>query len=56
MAKSSTQHVITVRDPKTGQLVTVRGAGALKDSKLAINKGIDLTKPIASQISRDKRK
>ncbi len=38
-----------LRDPKTGRLVTVRGLGALKDSKFAIRKGVDLTKPIAKQ-------
>jgi len=37
-----------VRDPKTGRLVTVRGAGALKG--LPLRKGIDLTKPIAAQV------
>jgi hypothetical protein len=37
-----------VRDAKSGRLVTVRGAGALK-GHLKINKGVDLTKPIASQ-------
>ena len=38
----------TVRDPKTGQVVTVRGVGALK-GQLHLKKGVDLTKPIASQ-------
>jgi hypothetical protein len=37
-----------VRDSKSGRYVTVRGAGALK-GHLTINKGLDLTKPIASQ-------
>jgi hypothetical protein len=37
-----------VRNVKTGQLVTVRGVGALK-GQLSLKKGIDLTKPIASQ-------
>ncbi len=36
-----------VRDTKTGRLVTVLGAGALKG--LTLKKGVDLTKPIASQ-------
>jgi hypothetical protein len=36
-----------VRDTKTGRLVTVLGAGALKG--LPLRKGVDLTKPIASQ-------
>lgn len=38
----------TVSDPKTGRILTVRGAGALK-GRLTIKKGVDLTKPIASQ-------
>lgn len=38
----------TVRDSKTGRLLTVRGIGALK-GHLTLNKGVDLTKPIASQ-------
>lgn len=39
---------ITVRNAKTGQFVTVRGAGALK-GQLKLKKSVDLTKPIASQ-------
>jgi hypothetical protein len=38
----------TVRDPKSGRMLTVRGAGALK-GRLTLGKGIDLTKPIAAQ-------
>lgn len=38
----------TVRDTKSGRIVTVRGVGALK-GHLTIQKGLDLTKPIASQ-------
>jgi hypothetical protein len=38
----------TVRNAETGQLVTVRGAGALK-GQLTLKKRVDLTKPIASQ-------
>lgn len=38
----------TVRNAKTGRYVTVRGAGALK-GHLTLAKGVDLTKPIASQ-------
>ncbi len=37
-----------VRDSKSGRSITVRGAGALK-GHLRIRKGVDLTKPIASQ-------
>jgi hypothetical protein len=46
----------TVPDPKTGKLLTVRGFGALKGS-LTVRKGIDLTKPIATQVEKlDRRK
>lgn len=38
----------SVRDARTGQFVTVRGVGALK-GQLSLKKGVDLTKPIASQ-------
>jgi len=37
-----------VRDPATGQFITVRGLGALK-GRLRLKNGIDLTKPIAFQ-------
>ena len=40
-----------VRDSKSGRLVTVHGLGALK-GHLSIKKGLDLTKPIASQAMR----
>jgi len=40
---------LVVRDAKTGRFVTVRGAGALEGKTFAIQKRIDLTKPIASQ-------
>jgi hypothetical protein len=49
MAKTTTQSTVTVRNAKTGKFVTVRGAGSLKGSELKIKKGVDLTKPIASQ-------
>ncbi|MET3762116.1 hypothetical protein [Sphingomonas sp. UYEF23] len=38
----------TVRDSKSGRMVTLRGAGALK-GQLTLKKSVDLTKPIASQ-------
>lgn len=38
-----------VRDAKSGRLVTVRGAGALK-GRLSIRGDVDLTKPIAAQV------
>lgn len=46
---SKTKTSVTVRDAKSGRLVTVRGVGALKDSDFAIEEGVDLTKPIAAQ-------
>ncbi|WP_407160101.1 hypothetical protein [Bradyrhizobium sp. STM 3557] len=52
MAKTGKHETIgssqTVRNTKTGQFVTVRGVGALK-GQLSLKKGVDLTKPIASQ-------
>jgi hypothetical protein len=45
-----------VGDPKSGRSVTVRGAGVLK-GRLTIEEGVDLTKPIASQVlKRSKRR
>lgn len=44
-----------VRDSKSGRYVTVRGAGALK-GHLTITKGLDLTKPIASQALKGSRR
>ena len=52
MAKSSKTSSVTsfsVRNERTGQLVTVRGAGSMKNSGFSIRKGIDLTQPIAQQ-------
>ena len=52
MTKSqATTTSTTVRDSKTGRFVTVRGAGALK-GQLTLRKGVDLTKPIASQVMK----
>ena len=52
MAKTDKRETIgsskAVRNAKTGQLVTVRGVGAL-NGQLSLKKGVDLTKPIASQ-------
>lgn len=50
---SSTEQV--VRDSKSGRYVTVRGAGALK-GHLTIRKGLDLTKPIASQAMKGSKR
>ena len=44
-----------VRDSKSGRYVTVRGAGALK-GHLKIMKGVDLTKPIASQAMKKSKR
>lgn len=44
----------TVRDTRTGQAVAVRGVGALK-GQLTLRKGVDLTKPIASQALKDSK-
>ncbi|CCV08073.1 hypothetical protein MESS2_700013 [Mesorhizobium metallidurans STM 2683] len=49
MAKTSAASTLTIRNAKTGKLVTVRGAESLKGSKFAIKKSVDLTKPIAEQ-------
>jgi hypothetical protein len=50
-AQATTTETI-VRDSKSGRSVTVRGVGALK-GHLTISKGVDLTKPIASQAMKD---
>lgn len=44
-----------VRDSKSGRCVTVHGAGALK-GHLTLKKGLDLTKPIASQALKDSKR
>lgn len=54
MAKTTAQTTVTVRNAKTGKFVTVRGAGSLKGSDFQIKKGVDLTKPIASQTLKRK--
>ncbi|THK34054.1 hypothetical protein EHS39_32505 [Ensifer sp. MPMI2T] len=50
MKKVQTTSGVTVRDPKTGNYVTVRGLRALKDSNFVVEKNIDLTKSIAQQV------
>lgn len=56
MAKTqATSSEKVVRDSKSGRYVTVRGAGALK-GHLTIKKGLDLTKPIASQALKGSRR
>ena len=44
----------TVRDSKSGRMLTLRGAGALK-GQLTLKKSVDLTKPIASQAMKGSR-
>ena len=41
---------LVVRDSRTGRFLEVRGADTLKASPLPLQKGIDLTKPIAKQV------
>jgi hypothetical protein len=43
---ASNTTITTVRNSKTGQFVTVKGAGALR-GKMTISKKVDLTKPIS---------
>jgi len=47
--KAAPVGVTVVRNPKTGQPVTVKGVGALKGDSLKIKKGVSLLKPIAEQ-------
>ncbi|MBN8999477.1 MAG: hypothetical protein J0H54_08785 [Rhizobiales bacterium] len=49
MAKHSESTKTVVRDARSGRFIEVQGVGALKGNALPIKKGIDLTKPIASQ-------
>jgi len=54
MAKAPTPTQQLVCDPKSGRTVAVHGVGALK-GRLIVKKGIDLTKPIASQVLKDSK-
>jgi hypothetical protein len=55
MAKAhATMTEQTVHDSKSGRTVVVRGAGALK-GQLTLKKGVDLTKPIASQTGQTRK-
>jgi hypothetical protein len=56
MEKGTTQTNVVIRNPETGELVTIRGVGAMKDMPLPLKKGIDLTKPIFAQVFKTKRK
>jgi hypothetical protein len=49
VGKGSLVTTKVVRNAKTGQLVTVKGVGALKGSDLKIKKGLNLLEPIAEQ-------
>jgi hypothetical protein len=46
----------TIRNPRTGQFVTIKGAGALRGKELSLKPGLDLTKPIAQQALKNIRK
>lgn len=49
---SSAPGEVRVRSARTGKFVTVKGYGALKDSAFSVRKSIDLTRPIAAQVSK----
>lgn len=49
-AASSSLSPKLVRDPRTGDMLEVRGYGALK-GRLKIAPGVDLTKPIYEQVT-----
>jgi hypothetical protein len=55
MAKPQAVTSTEVRDPASGRIVAVHGAGALA-GKLTLQKGIDLTKPVAAQTAKRFRK
>lgn len=44
-----------VRDAKTGQVVVVKGVGALKGDALRIRKSVSLLRPIAEQALRKRK-
>lgn len=54
--KNVSNSSVTLRDSRTGEFVVVRGVGALKDSPLSLQKGVDLTKPIAAQVRTRQRR
>ncbi|NKN39515.1 hypothetical protein HFC70_24515 [Agrobacterium sp. a22-2] len=55
MDKASAHSTVVIRDDETGQFVTVKGLGALKNERFQLEKTIDLTKPIADQVLKSKR-
>ena len=56
MDKASVNSTVVIRDDETSQFITVHGVGALKNARFEIDKNIDLTKPIADQTLKNKRK
>ncbi|MEQ1936161.1 MAG: hypothetical protein ABL962_20080 [Fimbriimonadaceae bacterium] len=42
-----------IRDKKTGKTLPLKGYGALKD-EFVVRKGLNITKPIAEQVSKKK--
>lgn len=46
-----TKKIASIRDPKTGKALPLKGYGAQKDA-FRIRRGIDLTKPIAAQVKK----
>jgi len=50
VVKASPVGAKVVHDAKTGQSVTVKGFGALKEDSFKIKKGVSLLKPIAQQV------
>jgi hypothetical protein len=48
-AKDEPMATLEVRSAKTGQVVTVRGVGALKGRDLKLDRRVSLLKPIAEQ-------
>ncbi len=51
-SKTDAPPAFTLRDERTGRCVTVKGFGALGNEGLSLRSDIDLTKPIAEQVSR----
>ena len=43
--------MLVIEDKRTGKTATLRGYGALR-SDYVVRKGVDLTKPIAPQVSK----
>lgn len=54
MDKQNSPPTSAIRDPKTGNFVSVVGLGAMKSEPIPLRKGIDLTKPISEQVLNKK--